>query len=162
MHIYALTRGSLLKALACFILGLIIGLTLAMIWSAWTIDKTLIEIETLRSELSEKQNAIEKLEFSLIERRQRFVKNISIIMDEKDQHRNLKIAQAVKGLLEDLIGREVDSIDPPLVFAILNGRTIAVEKQLFTLKANILVISETLTVYLSVTPHSDDPLQKGA
>jgi len=121
-----------------------------MLYAAKTIDDTLIEIETLKSELGERDYRISRLEDSLQERRKRVVREIKIELDVKDKLLNLKLTEVARDLVDDLIGREIDTLDPPLITTIISGRSVSINKQSYTYNVDLIVISDTLTLYLEV------------
>lgn len=156
MLIYAITRGTLLRGVAVFLFGVILGATCAMLYSARLIDNTLIELETLRSELADSRSRNARLEQSLEDRRTRVVQDISINLDVTDRHLSLRLSQVARELIDDLIGQEIGSLDAPLIASVFSGRTVTVEGASYTFDLDLLVISETLELYLSVIPGAEE------
>ncbi len=143
-----LTKTQALLILAFFVLGILIGMTGSILYSGWMIDQAVIELETLYSELGERDNRISRLEDSLQERRYRIVKGVNIELDVKDRHLNLRMANEIRSLVDDLIGRELESLDPKLIFSILDGRVIYVVDQPYTLSLRYLVVNDIISLNL--------------
>lgn len=151
MSFLVVTKKQLLFSLSCFILGLFTGLTSSLLYSGAAIDQKVIELETLYSELSERESRIERLEESLADQRYRVVKDIKLKMNIKDPHLNLKLSDHIRQLLTDLIGQEIGTTDPDLVRNIIDNRVIFMNEQAYTLTLTFLVIAETLTAEIHVT-----------
>jgi len=151
MHFWIVDRQVLLFALACFILGLMLGITASLFYAGVMLDAQEIELETLYSELIERDSRIERLEKSLQDQRYRVVKNLSVELNLKDPHLNLKLSTAVHQLLQDLIGQEIDRLDPNLIRSIIDDRIIQIGDQSFSLRLRYLVIAETLYAQILVS-----------
>ena len=154
MKFWVINRQQLMFAAACFIFGFVFGLTAAIIHSGRLIDEILIELDTLTSELSERNSRIERLEESLADRRRRVVQDIKLELNIKDPHLSLKIADTIRGLLHDLIGKELDSLVPRLIRSIIHNRIVYISGQPYVLKLQYLVLAETITAEISVTSES--------
>lgn len=150
MRLWIIDRQQLRFAAACFIFGLIIGTAAAIFYSGTLIDEMAINLDMLQSELSERDSRIERLEESLADRRRRVVKDLRLELSVKDPHLSLKIGDTARNLLHDLIGQEVDSLDPRLIRSIIHNRIISINGQAYTLKLQFLVIAETVTAEILV------------
>lgn len=151
MKLMVLTKKHLLFAFAWFIVGVILGVTSSMLYSGWTIDQKVIELDTLYSEISERDSRIERLEDSLADHRYRVVNSLKIQLNIKDAHLNLKISDALRALLGDLIGEEIASLDPILIRNIIDNRIIFVNNQPYSCRLVYLLIAETISVEVEVT-----------
>jgi len=139
-------------AAAAFLLGLAFGTAGTVLFSANMVDQLYLEQERMLSELSEAENRIAMLEQSLTERRTRVVKSVSVQLDAGDQRLTLKLAGHAHQLVEGLVGREVSAIDPDTLAAVFDKRILAVEEGQFELSMKHLIISDTVTIKLSVRP----------
>ncbi len=151
MPFIVLTKQQASLVIAFFIFGLLIGSICSMLYAGWLIDEAAIERETLYSELGERDSRIARLEDSLQERRNRVIKGISINLDVKDRHLSLKLSDEIRQLVNDLIGREVDSLDPQLIRSIIDLRVLYVNDQPYTLKLQYLVISDQLSFFINIS-----------
>ncbi|NLM54059.1 MAG: hypothetical protein GX195_03915, partial [Firmicutes bacterium] len=64
----------------------------------------------------------------------------------------LKLAHHARQLIDGLIGQEVSSIDPTLVAAVFHKRIVRIDQGQFELDLEYLIISDTITVNLTVRP----------
>ena len=150
MNFWVVDRQLLLFGAACFFLGLIIGVTASIFYSGAMIDQKAIELEMLYSELSERNSRIEKLESSLADQRSRIVQDLKIGLNIKDPYLVLKISDAARQLLNELIGQELNKLDPNLIRTIIDGRVIYINDQPYTLYLKYLVLAETTALELDV------------
>ncbi|MGI6148459.1 MAG: hypothetical protein GX195_10810 [Firmicutes bacterium] len=149
---FAITRQTIKAAAAIFALGLLCGASGTVLFNMDIVDQLYLEREMLLSELSESQVRIGMLEQSLTERRTRVVRAVSIQLNTGDQHLNLKLAHHARQLIDGLIGQEVSSIDPTLVAAVFQKRIVRIDQGQFELDLEYLIISDTITVNLTVRP----------
>ncbi len=156
MVIQALTRGTLLQVLAFFLLGTLFGATGSVLYHARNLDTLLMEQESLKSEVSEKENRILRLEQSLTTERHRVVRSILVTVSLKDPHTNLKVTKMVQDLLQDLIGEEIESLSPLLIKAIIDERVLQLEEGgRYALRLTLLALGEVMEVYVQAVPQEE-------
>jgi len=149
---FAITRQTIKAAAAIFALGFMCVASGTVMFNMDIVDQLYLEREMLLSELSESQVRIGMLEQSLTERRTRVVRAVSIQLNTGDQQLNLKLAHHARQLIDGLIGQEVSSIDPTLVAAVFQKRIVRIDQGQFELDLEYLIISDTITVNLTVRP----------
>ena len=149
MNLWLINKRKLQFGAACFILGFAIGTAASIFYSGAVIDEKVFELDTLYSELSERTRRIEKLEESLADQRSRIIKDLKVVVTIKDPHLNLKISDAVRQILSDLIGQEIAGLDPGLIRSIIDGRIIYISGEPYTLHLQYLVVAETAVLEIS-------------
>lgn len=150
MRIMLITRSQLYFILACFICGLLCGCTISMLYAARTIDEKVITLETLYSEISEKDVRITKLEESLKQQRSQIVREVKIGIDIKDPYLKLKLSDAIKALVIDLIGTEVSNLEPQLIRNIIDQRLLEINDVTYILSLQYLMLSESMYMEIHV------------
>lgn len=140
------------KFLGVFILGLLIGGVITLVLHGQSYDNLYVEKKEVESYVIELQNTIERLE--KIQQQQThnlLVREILVQTDLSDPVKNVDVRTEVSGLLKDLIGENVETINPELIINIVDNRVIMVEDKQFKLNVRSLVISKTLIVNLSTS-----------
>lgn len=148
---FPFSKKHLPKYLGIFILGLLIGGVITLIIHGKSYDKLYIAKKEVESYVVELQNTIERLE--KIQQQQThnlLVKEIVVATDLSDPVKSVDVRSEVSRLLKELIGENVESINPELIINILDKRVITVEDKQYRLSVRFLVISKTLIVNISV------------
>lgn len=140
------------KYIGLFILGLLVGGVMTLVLHGQSYDNLYIQKKEVESYVIELQNTIERLE--KIQQQQThnlLVREILVQTDLSDPVKNVDIRTEVSGLLKDLIGENVETINPELIINIVDNRVIMVEEKQFRLNVRSLVISKTLILNLSTS-----------
>ena len=139
-----------MKALASgLFLGILIGAAGLNIVVGSHLDRAELEILKLRTELKDKSEQLESAEKELeVKKQAAVVDEINIHVNYSDEYEKIEIQSAVKKLLKDIKGQEVQSLDPLLVTNIVDGRTVATENQKYSLKVRGTLVSEKIIMYV--------------
>jgi len=139
-----------MKALASgLFLGILIGAAGLNIVVGSHLDRAELEILKLRTELKDKSEQLESAEKELeVKKQAAVVDEINIHVNYSDEYEKIEIQSAVKKLLENIKGQEVQSLDPLLVTNIVDGRTVVTENQKYSLKVRGTLVSEKIIMYV--------------
>ena len=118
---------------ASLILGLLLGTVLGTQLMAVKVDTLTMDNQRLIGENRDLVDRLTRLEASLQERRRFVVRSIKVI------------------IVKELIGREVLSIDPPLLTSLINGRVINLQGQDYILTLVGSHVTEQVTLYIRLT-----------
>ncbi|WP_408955022.1 hypothetical protein [Natroniella sp. ANB-PHB2] len=123
-----LTKSELLRLVASFIFGVIIGVTLLNLFVGHRVDNLIYEKEELKANLENQEAQLERLEESLAEERKKIIQKLKVkIETDLDKHITQQLKQKIFNLLKSLIGREIDNIDGKLIAETLEGRIVIIE-----------------------------------
>ncbi len=130
-------------------LGILIGAAGLNIVVGSHLDRAELEILKLRTELKDKSEQLESAEKELeVKKQAAVVDEINIHVNYSDEYEKIEIQSAVKKLLENIKGQEVQSLDPLLVTNIVDGRTVVTENQKYSLKVRGTLVSEKIIMYV--------------
>ncbi|TDX58948.1 hypothetical protein [Orenia marismortui] len=136
-----LTKQDLLRMFACFILGMIFGITLFNLLVAQQLDQLIFEKEELLSKIDNQQTQLNNLEESLAQERRKVIKNLSIDIENKlDKHIKQELKKDIFEILKTLIGRDISKVDGKLLAGTLDQRTVIIEKKSYQLNLIWIII----------------------
>lgn len=141
------------SVIASFIVGILAGAAVINIVCGKHIDHAELEIERLHSQLEEQSEQIATLEETLAEQEEFAVTEIEVHVTFKDKKQNdelntLGIQKSVKDLLKTVRGREVSTLDPMLIFNIVDGRSLQVADTEFIVTVKSVLVWEKLVMYV--------------
>ncbi|ACB84143.1 hypothetical protein [Natranaerobius thermophilus] len=151
------TRNKLRKIfLGWFLLGILIGATSTSYFLNYQIENLYWEKTELEQELSQTENRMEKLEEELRTLEEKWeqdpsnvVKDANIVVDYED---NPQVVLAIKEFCQDIaqeiIGYQINKLEPELIFQMFDNRSTKVEEQEYKINVNSLIISERLTLWI--------------
>ncbi len=151
MLFWIIDRQLILFSCACLILGAVGGFTIAMLQAGAIIDEKAIQLESVYSELSEKNDRIERLEESLFDNDALIVRELNLKLNIKDPHLNLKLTNTTRELLQDIIGQRIETLNPELIRNIIDKRIVFANDQAYTLNLKYLVLAEKTILEINVT-----------
>lgn len=120
---------------ALFILGIMVGAVITMLAVGRQLDQAHLERRALQNRVIELNETIDRLEKAMDEQRQAVrVQSVKVsLMDPPDPFASLDIEEACRGLLADLIGKEVSALDLRLVHNLLEDRIVEVSTRRYRL-----------------------------
>ncbi|MBZ2175030.1 hypothetical protein K8M07_07160 [Schnuerera sp. xch1] len=143
---------------SCFIVGVIAGILLGGVIMttiiSYKMDTLYENIAQLEYVINEKDAKLEKLEESI--NTMNFVlEDIQVIVDFKskdieDKIDKIEIEKVIKEKYTNLLGKEVNTIDPDLVIEVVDQRIFRLEGKEYKLLVNKLVLTETLKLWIEV------------
>ncbi|GAB6099319.1 hypothetical protein JCM16358_11980 [Halanaerocella petrolearia] len=147
----ALTKQDLLRSLAIFMLGIIIGSSLINIWIGRELDQLIYEKKQLVATINTQQTELKRLKESLKEEKRTVIQELEInIETELDKHLKQELKEKTFKLLNSLIGRNISETDGKLIAETINERIIIVEETSYKLQLVWLVIQPQSVVTVEV------------
>ena len=125
------------------------------------LDILMSENEKLASELDTKETRLQTLEDSLASEHQYIVQDLEIIVEfeegeEEDELVKLTLEKKIRTMLDDIWGKDVQSLDPLLIANIIERRTLTVEEQTYILTVTRgPLVSEKVLIYIKASRKSD-------
>lgn len=147
---YALSLGRMAAWAAVFTLGVLVGAAGAIVQMGRQVDQLVRQRDRLEQQAGELQERLGRLEASLAQQRRRPVRATAVRVSGLDPAEELEVRRQVQALLQEVVGREVDQVDPALVARMLDGRLLALGSRTVVLTVRSLWLTDTLTVSLEV------------
>ncbi len=146
------------KGIACLVLGFMLGAISFSLISGRQMEQLYREREELRVSLFETRERLMKLEDMWESRGDEVIREIIIVLDTKeDSFIELALKQAIQEIVGDLMGEKVQSLNPSLVVKMLDDRKVAAGEREFILELEAVVISETLSLYITARRVQEGP-----
>ncbi len=145
-----------MRYLALFILGFLLGAGLTNLLLAHQQDKLYLSKTELEQQLTAAKEEIAQLKESLGQENYQVVVAIEPIITFKDDKSSdietrtasQTINSKIQEFLAPLKGQEVRHLNPALIPAMLDGRTVKVNGQEYRIKVTLLLISEKVIVHI--------------
>lgn len=127
--------------------GFLLGLVTMNLFQAHTIDRLHRVQANLTNQLLDKEIKLQKFNENANIQRAFIVKNLNIQVDFEGNPRVIEDIEAtIKFYLNDLVGREVSTIDGDMIYKIIHNRILELDEKKITLTMNYIIISETISV----------------
>lgn len=137
------------RFIGMFLLGLLIGGVATLFLQGNSYDKLYVEKKEIESYVVELQNTIERLErLQQQQTHSLIVREISVETDLSDPVKSVDVRAEAYRLLKDLIGENVDNLNPELIMSILDNRIIVVDGTQYRLNVRTVIIARKLEVYI--------------
>ena len=145
---------------AIFTLGILLGSSLTSVLIGRQIDALYIENRSFRENMAAAEQQIKKLQEKQPDKK-RVISNINTYVsfssatdytDTEQRIIELIVGDHIREKLEVLAGQNIDDVNYLLVPRIIDQREIDFENQKLRLVVNLVIISETVSVYVEVTP----------
>jgi hypothetical protein len=131
-------------------IGGIFGILVLNSFISYRIDQYHQKINTLESQIEDKDLRLEKLE-DTINKKKLIVKSIEITLeDEKDEFTKLALEKNIKEKLGKFIGKEVNKVDIDMLWDIADERIVKLKDKEYSLNVNKLLIYETIHIWVEV------------
>ncbi|NLI69381.1 MAG: hypothetical protein GX364_00755 [Firmicutes bacterium] len=143
---------------AIFLLGILLGTSMINLLHGRSVDKMYWEKEELKIALFETSKRLSKLEDQLAIRHNPLVREVKIeIETEEDDFTKQALRQAINQIAGDMIGEELSSINPQLLYQMLNKREIKLQDgRIFQTEIMWLVVSDQIIFNLRCSPLNID------
>jgi len=135
--------------------GLITGIILWNLLLAIRIDNLYERNKYLEGMVEDYRVKLEKLEQSRPEK-EITLKGITVQIDIEDEIEKMVLEQAVKQKYDVLFGKKISEIDLELVVRVVDKRIFVTEKYQYQLTVNRVILSSTLSLYISAMELSLD------
>ncbi|NLW22944.1 MAG: hypothetical protein GXY88_06805 [Tissierellia bacterium] len=151
-------KGKAYNYILCLATGILIGILIGLIIMttlvSYRMDQLYENIAYLENLVSSKDAKLEKLEES-INTMQLVLKDIQIIISFQDKEMEdridkIEIEKAIKEKYNNLLGKEVKTIDPDLAVEVVDRRIFRLEGKEYRLRVNKLMLTEVLRIWIEV------------
>ncbi|MDN5347748.1 MAG: hypothetical protein PWP65_1312 [Clostridia bacterium] len=152
-----ISRLIFLRYLAIFVLGALSGATAINALTAHHLEELILANDNLRQQLQNTAEELVKVKENLAQPSYQVVTaieaHITFVEGDKlpaveQQSAALILTREAQKILAPLKGQEVKKLNPILIPAMIDGRLIPVNGRQFRLKADLVLISEKLIIYL--------------
>ncbi|KMT23311.1 hypothetical protein [Clostridium cylindrosporum] len=144
--------GFLLFFLSGFILGVLLGCASLSAFISYRLDEYHQRIAILNSIIDEKNMVLEKLEDN-INKKKLIVKDIEINLTSKeDELINIELKKYIQKKLGTFVGKEVKKVEADMLWEVINQRIMKIGGKEYRLKANKVVISEIINIWIEIQP----------
>ncbi|WP_353894094.1 hypothetical protein PRVXH_000869 [Proteinivorax hydrogeniformans] len=158
MRLLYFSFKKLIRTIGILLIGVLAGAVISQILQGRIIDELYIEKKQLQTHVVELQNTIDRLEDSQLKKQVLVVRELEVFLEYDDEVIALELKGRINELLNNLIGEEVDSINPNLVRNIVHNRTFVIEDRRYKSSLDMLIIAETTKVYIHAElVETDDP-----
>lgn len=148
----SLTKADLIRLLAAFLLGLIIGALILNLIMAQQIDKLIYDNKKLNDKIESKNNELKKLEKSLAQRKWKVVQKIKIMVEtEENKHIKQELESELYQILKNIIGRQMNKIDGTLISDTIDDRIIIIDDTNYEIDLIWLLLKEETIVKVKAT-----------
>lgn len=150
-------NGHKTRLMAAFLIGMLMGAAVITWWVGARIDYLMLENEKLQASLDSKETQMKKLEDNLASKQRFVVNDIQAVVQfadekEEDSFVQLSLEKEIILMLDDLWGKDVQSLDPILIANIIDQRTVEVDKKQYHLSVTRgPLISDKVLIYVEVT-----------
>ncbi len=139
------------RMLAVFILGMLTGALTSAVLTGWQLERLVWEKEELQIMYFEANERLMNLENQPADLYYPVVKEITVeVTTEDDRKNDLPVRKAVNSVVSDLTGRDISTVNPRLLYRLLDNRIIETEDEgLYKLQVNWIIISEQVLINLN-------------
>lgn len=146
-----------LPLLASLCIGIILGAALVNILTAKKIDQLYLQKAELEVKVKQHETKLKNLSESLERRQTRVIENINLFVTLDDQHKKIKLEEMVNDLLGHIVGKDLNKVDPMLVYKILDNRIIDLQGESYSIKVELIVMDTNLDVFIALDPIPKTP-----
>jgi len=145
------------QKLAFFLLGLAAGLVVMHFVQGESLEKLYWEKEALKVELYEATERLKIMESEHETLLPALVKEIKLEIDTgEDSFVEPALRRNIYDLVKGLIGQEVLALPYPLLYNLIEDRTVEVDDNKYHLEVEAVIVSERLVYYIKATKVSED------
>ncbi|MGF7430915.1 hypothetical protein PQV03_09140 [Thermoanaerobacterium thermosaccharolyticum] len=132
-----------------FLIGVIIGGSIVNVANGIVIEKISFERDAYKLNNAALNEKIEKLNESLKNQSYRVVTDIKPYVSNSDSKIRIEVEKYINEKLKDIYGKQIEIIDPDLIFNIFEGRILSIENKKVSLKVKYIVINTTVEIYVT-------------
>lgn len=153
-------RGTAARRLvAAFLLGAAVGSAATVPQYGHRVESLLLVNGRLVQQLHEYRSRLERLQAAGGRPDARVVQEVTLDILWHDEAARLALAERLAPLAEELVGRDLERIDPYLLYALFDGREVAMEGRRYSLSVRAVVVAEQVTVVIAVSEQEPSTLE---
>jgi hypothetical protein len=148
------TIDRLLQLTAVLLIGMLLGAALMVFRTGQQLEQLQLERGQLLSHLRWYRTRVNKLSEKLSTHQWVVVEEVELVLQgvEESSPQQLYLREELLPFLKELLGRRVTELEPELVTAMFEGRSLEYEKTRFSLHVHTLVIARRTRLVLEVWP----------
>lgn len=140
-----------LTILCIFLLGIVIGGSTVNLINGRIIENLSFENESYKMKNDLLNEKINKLNDAIKAKSFRVITDITPYINNDDKKIKIEIEKYIKSKLKDIYGKNVDKIEPILIYKIFDGRILTIENKKIILKVRYIIINANLEIYVDTT-----------
>lgn len=126
---------------APLMLGILFGLTLALVAFGGRVERVVVENTRLRFELGEARENLARLNNSLSRSRAPIIREIHVCLDGIGEEEANELETALRQRLQILIGKELEKADPEVVAEMLRDLKLTAANGMFVVRASQVLLA---------------------
>lgn len=138
------------RLLAAFLLGVTVGAAATVPYYGRRIEALLLTTGSLLQQLHEHQARLERLEQAGDAPVEQVIQRVRLEFLYPDDVVRLALAERLAPLADELVGRELERVDPYLIYALFDGRAVDLEDARYRVMVRSVIAAGEVTVILAV------------
>lgn len=134
---------------AAFVLGIIVGSALTTMITAHRVEELWRQRQELMFTVADQQSRIRLLTESLAEEQDSVIERFVITIEGVDEVDQIQLNQRLRDLLAPLVGRPALSLDGALLYRLLDGQIMEVNRKWYQITPKLIVISSAVDVMVA-------------
>ncbi len=144
------------QTLSALFLGVVAGAILVSLFSASRLEQLYWEKEKLRVDLFEATERLHKVESLLATHKEGEILSATIKLEsEENAFTELELRQQIGEITSDIVGTQIDTLNPDLLISLLQGRRLTVEGKYYLIDVAWVIIAQNTVFNLIVLPAAD-------
>ncbi|HEX6990081.1 MAG TPA: hypothetical protein VF282_11500 [Bacillota bacterium] len=153
--------GTARRLVAAFVLGAAVGAAVTVPYYGRRVEALILTTGTLLQQLHEHRARLERLQDARDEPARRVIQRVRLDFLYPDEAVRLALTEHLAPLAEELVGRDLERVDPYLIYALFDGRTVDLEEARYQVTVRSVVAAQEVTVILAVTRIEADRAWRG-
>ncbi|SNX54745.1 hypothetical protein [Thermoanaerobacterium sp. RBIITD] len=137
------------KSFSVLLIGIIIGGAIVNFINGILIEKITFEKESYKMNNLMLHEKIDKLNESLKSQSYKVVTDITPRVNSSNNKIKIEVEKYIKSKLKDVYGKQIDKVDPDLIFNIFEGRILSIENKKIILKVKYIIINTNIEIYVN-------------
>ena len=138
------------RLIAAFLLGIIVGSAFTTMITAGRLEQLWRQRQELMFTVADQQSRIRILTESLEEERDSLIEKFVITVESVDEVDEIQLNQRLRDLLAPLLGRPTLSLDGALLYRLLDGQSVEVNRKWYIIHPKLIVIAPAVEVWVDV------------
>lgn len=138
------------RLIAAFLLGAAVGAASTVPYYGRRVEALILTTGSLLQQLHEHRARLERLQEAGNEPSRRVIQRVRLEFLYPDEAVRLSLTERLAPLAEELVGRELERVDPYLVHALFDGRAVDLDEARYQVTVRSVVAAEEVTVILAV------------
>ncbi len=134
------------RLVAAFVLGIIVGSALTTMMAAARVETLWRQRQELMFTVADQQSRIRILTESLEEEKDSLIERFVTIIEGVDEVDEIQLHQRLRDLLTPMVGRPLPDLDGALLYRLLDGQIIEVNRKWYTINPKVIIITPVVEV----------------